>query len=216
VGFGCRLNAPIPLGCLAAVRLHGETGRARLGMTGWQERVGMKRPLLAMLLFASLLAAIALVIVLPLGGGPLETILRSTSIAATIVAPTTSPLPTSTLVPSSPQPVQRCRCPGAYPSQPESGSVHSCYSGTFTEGRCGYTGFGDEMAPDGEWCTIVIDREWYKLRFDSCPGCPVGIGTTTYSGSLQPGMLVDVEGVFVAAEGVTVFMPRRVTLCPTQ
>lgn len=166
----------------------------------------MKRPLLAMLLFASLVAC----------GMPATAVSTETSTQEPTQAPTTAPLPTTTPVPPSPQPVQRCRCPAVFPTQPASGTVGFCYSGPFIEGRCGYIGFGDEMAPDGTLCRMVIDGQWYKLHVDSCPGCPMGIGTTTYSGPLQPGMLVDVDGEFITAEGGTVFMPERVTLCPIQ
>jgi len=166
----------------------------------------MKRPLLAMLLFASLVAC----------GRPASAVSTETSTQGPTQAPTTAPLPTTTLVPSSPQPVQRCRCPAVFPSQPESGSVDSCYSGTFTEGRCGYIGFGGEMAPDGDLCRVMIDGREYYLHFDSCPGCPVGVGTTMYSGPLQPGLLVDVDGQAMTVEGFYVFMPERVTLCPIQ
>jgi hypothetical protein len=63
---------------------------------------------------------------------------------------------------------------------------------------------------------MVVDGQWFKLHFDSCPGCPAGVGTTMCSGLLQPGMLVDVEGEFVTVEGTTVFLPERFTLCPIQ
>jgi len=162
----------------------------------------MKRPLLAMLVSASLVAC----------GTPATAVSTDTSTQA----PTNAPLPTTTPVATSGQPVQTCRCPAATPSQPESGSVDSCYSGTFTEGRCGYKGFGGEMAPDGDLCRMRIDGREYYLHFDSCPGCPVGVGTTTYLGPLQPGMLVDVDGQAMTVEGFHVFAPERVTLCPIQ
>jgi hypothetical protein len=103
-----------------------------------------------------------------------------------------------------------------FPTQPESRPVDFCYSGTFIEGRCGYKGFGGVMAPDGELCRMAIDGEEYYLHFDLCPGCPVGVGTSVYSGPLQPGMLVDVDGEFITVEGSYAFMPERVTLCPIQ